>query len=51
MLSISNFREGTLLNHHHGIETDESLEIILTGLRYLSMACRHGRMVCNFHVM
>lgn len=32
MLEITNFRDGALLNHHHGIETDDYLEIKVEGI-------------------
>ena len=32
MLEITNYRDGAVLDHNHGIETDEYLEIIVEGL-------------------
>ena len=32
MLEITNLRDGAVLNHHHGVETDDFLEIEVTGL-------------------
>ena len=31
MLSISNFREGAIVNRHHGMETDRSLTVVVEG--------------------
>ena len=31
MISITNLREGAVLNHHHGIETEDSLTITVEG--------------------
>ena len=31
MLSISNFRQGAILNRHHGVETEHSLTVIVEG--------------------
>ena len=35
MLSISNFREGAILNHQHGTESDKSLTVIIEGVNSL----------------
>ena len=32
MLEITNLRDGAVLNHHHGVETDDYLEITVEGL-------------------
>ena len=32
MLEITNLRDGAVLNHHHGIESDNGLEIVVEGL-------------------
>ena len=32
MLEITNLRDGAVLNHHHGVETDDYLEIMLEGM-------------------
>ena len=32
MLSISNFRQGAILNSHHGVETDKSLTVTVEGM-------------------
>ena len=32
MLSISNFREGAIVNRHHGVETDKSLTVVVEGV-------------------
>ncbi|MBR2358313.1 MAG: hypothetical protein IKA65_09865 [Lentisphaeria bacterium] len=32
MLSISNFREGAIVNRHHGMETDRSLTVVVEGV-------------------
>ena len=32
MIEITNFRQGAILNHHHGVESDDSLRIIIEGI-------------------
>lgn len=32
MLEITNLRDGAVLNHHHGVESDGALEIVVEGL-------------------
>ena len=32
MIEITNYRQGAILNHHHGVESDESLKVRIEGI-------------------
>ena len=32
MIEITNFRQGAVLNYHHGVETEKSLKVVIEGI-------------------
>ena len=54
MLFITNFRDGAVLNHHHGKETDDALTVPIEGVNYYGTpvtmnGCRTERDGVRFH--